>query len=188
MKRTKTILLTITLLLCFSFTADAQRRLPGMSGVYAFGGITNAGLSAWHFGVGYSRYFRNQQQFAYEFNYLRMTYQQEGFRIPLEQYTVGARYFRNFFMDRTRSFFASANVGILLGYETVNRNSRILPNGALITNSDAVLWGATLGVRLSYYYQDHLVVLLGINQRAVGGTTVNNFRTQFYIGLKYVFP
>jgi len=186
MKKTKIILLTTLLLCCFS--AQAQRRLPGMSGIYAFGGITEVTTSGLHFGVGHSRYLRNQVQLAFEFNYLQMTYRQENMRFPLEQYTVGARYFRNFFMDRTRSFFASAGVGVMFGYEIINLNNRLLPTGAIITNRDAMLYGGTLGIRASYYHQDHYVILVGIKQRVLLGTTVNNFRTQFYIGLKYVFP
>jgi len=183
MTKIKIILMLTLLLQVFSMTA--QRRLSGMNGIYAYGGMIES-THGLHGGLAYSKYLKNQNQLSYEASYLQKNYSYKDMKIPLMQFTIESVFHKNFFMDKTRSFFASASIGGAFGYEAINLNRKLLPDGAAILNKDAVLYGATFAIHTEYYYDDRYVILFGVKQRALGGSTVTNFHTQFYLGFKYI--
>ncbi|MDR0414029.1 MAG: conjugal transfer protein TraO [Prevotellaceae bacterium] len=172
------------LLLACAPAAEAQRYLPGMRGLEAVGGMVEG--RGYYLHGGYSQYTRGKNRWALAAEYLQRRFAWETGAIPLEQLTVEAGFYKLLFGDAGKSIFFAAGVSALTGYETVNRNRKQLPNGAVIGNADRWLYGIAAAVELEYYVDDRYVFLATIKQRAGGGSSVGLFHTQLGVGVKYI--
>jgi hypothetical protein len=154
-----------------------------MSGLHVTGGLIER--DGWTVNAGYSTYTKHKNRWVFSADYLQKNYAYEAEQsIPLQEYSATGEFYKKLWSDVTRSFFISAGIGVLFGYETINNNRKLLNDGALIENADHYLYGATVGIESEYYYDNKYVVLIGLRERVAGGSTVNVFHTQFYVGLK----
>jgi hypothetical protein len=97
-----------------------------------------------------------------------------------------AGYYLKLFSDRRKMFFVSLGASALGGYETVNWNEKLLPNGATIDNKDGFLYGGALTLEMETYLSDRIVLLINVQERLLGGSSVGNLNTQLAFGLKFI--
>jgi len=181
------VLFIITL--CFVVPElSAQRYLPGMSGLQ----VTTGGVNAltlnkgFHWGVALSTYTKNANRWVFGAEYLEKKYPYRDLIIPQSQFTVDGGYYYKFLSDSRKTFFMSIGASVMAGYETINWNEKLLPDGAKIKNSDAFLIGGALTLELEIYLNDRLVLLANIRERLLQGSTVGKLNTQFGIGIKFI--
>ena len=62
-------------------------------------------------------------------------------------------------------FFLSLGASAMGGYETINWNNKLLPDGATINNSDTFIYGGALTFELETYLSDSFTLLLNIRER-----------------------
>jgi hypothetical protein len=172
---------------------SAQRYLPGMRGIQFTAGTVN-GLNvnaasedfAFHAGVAMSTYNRRTDRWLIGMEYLekRHIYSEKG--IPQAQFTMEAGYYLKLFSDWRKMFFVSLGASALSGYETVNWDNKLLPDGATIDNKDSFLYGGALTLEMETYLSDRIVFLVNVRERLLGGSSVGNLNTQFGLGLKFI--
>ncbi|WP_424039428.1 conjugal transfer protein TraO, partial [Prevotella nigrescens] len=118
--------LFVVSLALFRGQAHAQRCLPGMKGIrltagmadgfYANSTSNNAGYS---FGASLATYTKGGHQWVFGAEYLRRYHPYRESRIPVEQFTGEGGFFCDVLSDVSKTFFLSAGVSALAGYETV---------------------------------------------------------------------
>jgi hypothetical protein len=167
-----------------ALSAEAQRYLPGMRGVQVMGGLI--ARDGYYLHGGYSWYTRHKNRWAGDAEYLQQNYTWETGNIPLAQFTVEFGFYKLLFSDQSKSFFTAVGLTALTGYETINWSKKALPNGAVITNADKWLYGATAAIELEYYLDDRYIFLATVKERMSGGSSVGMFHTQLGIGIKYI--
>jgi hypothetical protein len=74
----------------------------------------------------------------------------------------------------------------MAGYETINWNEKLLPDGATINSSDAFLFGGALTLEMEIYLNDRYVLLANIRERLLSGSSIGKLNTQFGIGIKVI--
>jgi hypothetical protein len=173
--------------------ASAQRYLPGMRGIQFTAGTVN-GLNfnvagedfAFHAGVAMSACTRRADRWMIGMEYLekRHIYNEKG--IPQAQFSMEAGYYLKLFSDRRKIFSVSLGASALAGYETVNWNEKLLPDGATINNGDAFLYGGALTLEIENYLSDRTVFLVNVRERCLRGSSVGSFNTQFGLGIKII--
>ena len=191
--------LVIVSIFAFCFVVpklQAQRYLPGMRGLQ----VTTGGVNALnqnkgfhtsttlsnHWGAALSTYTKRADRWVFGAEYLEKKYPYNDLIIPQSQFTVDGGYYYKFLSDSRKTFFMSVGASVLAGYETINWNEKLLPDGATIKNSDAFLFGGALTLELEIYLTDRLVLLSNIRQRLLSGSTVGKFNTQFGAGIKII--
>lgn len=177
-------LIALTAAFAASLPAAAQRYLPGMRGVEVVGGLIERNGYFLH--GGYSWYTNTRNRWVGNVSYLQQNYSWEVGSIPLAEFTAEFGYYKLLFSDAGKSFFAAVGVAGLGGYETINWNTKRLPNGAIIINADKWLYGAAAAVELEYYLDDRYIFLGSIKQRVLGGSSVGMYHTLFGVGIKYI--
>ena len=115
-----------------------------------------------------------------------MGYSYTYIRIPVQQFTTEGGYYLNFLSDRRKTFFLSAGLSALAGYETSNRSNKLLPDGSTLLNKDAFVYGGALTLELETYLTDRWVLLLNVRERALFGSSIGKFHTQVGIGMKFI--
>ena len=191
MMRKLAFFLFVVSLALFRGQAYAQRCLPGMKGIrltagmadgfYANSASNNAGYS---FGASLATYTKGGHQWVFGAEYLRRYHPYRESRIPVEQFTGEVGFFCDVLSDGSKTFFLSAGVSALAGYETVNGGKKLLFDGSTIRNQDGFVYGGAIILQAETYLSDRLVLLLYGRERCLWGGSAGHFHTQYGVGLK----
>ena len=74
----------------------------------------------------------------------------------------------------------------LAGYETSNRDKKLLPDGSTLLDKDCFVYGGALTLELEAYLTDRVVLLLNARERALFGSDIGKFHTQVGVGVKFI--
>ena len=113
-------------------------------------------------------------------------YPYKDISIPQSQFTVDAGYYLKFLSDPRKTFFLSVGASAMAGYESVNWNNKLLPDGATINNADAFLYGGALTLEAETYLSDRIILLVNVRERLLAGSSVGKLNTQFGLGVKFI--
>ena len=102
----------------------------------------------------------------------------------MEQFTGEGDFFCNVLSDGSKTFFLSAGVSALAGYETVNGGKKLLFDGSTLRNKDGFIYGGAITLQAETYLSDHLVLLLYGRERCLWGGSTERFHAQYGVGLK----
>jgi hypothetical protein len=189
----KKLVVILTVAFCLTFQAQAQRYLPGQHGIQITAGTVN-GLSldesyehfGAHAGAAFSTYTKNGNRWVFGGEFLGKCHRYKNWCNPQMQFTGEGGYYINVLSDRSKTVFCSAGLSALAGYETIRHNKHPLPDGATINNKDAFLYGGAITFETEIFLTDWLVLLANIRERALGGSSIDVFNTQFGLGLKFI--
>jgi hypothetical protein len=187
-----TFLIAAVLCLVFADRAQAQRRLPSQLGIQLTAGMANrfntdykSGGSGFHAGAAFSSYTKNGNHWLFGGEYLQKHYLYNDMQLPLAQFTGEGGYFLNFLSDGGKTVFFSLGVSAIAGYETINWNDKLLPDGATIQNEDTFLYGVALTLETEIFLADWAALLLNVRERALPGS-VGKFNTQIDLGIRFI--
>ena len=185
----------LTLIVCFAFSgvAHAQRALPSMQGLEIRGGMVDGFYSGdkksetgFYTGAAMSVYAKNANKWVFGAEYLKRFYSYKDSRIPVEQFTAEGGFYYNFLSDGSKTVFFSLGASALAGYETVNRDDKLLFDGSTLRNKDAFIYGGAITLEMETYLTDRMVLLLSARERILWGTTTGHFHFQFGVGLRFI--
>ena len=88
--------------------------------------------------------------------------------------------------DRGRNVVLSVGFSALTGYESSNWGNKLLHDGARLRDADCFLYGGALTAEVETYLCDKVVFLVSVRERALAGSTVGTFHTQFGFGFKFI--
>ena len=153
--------------MCLHFNqAHAQRCLPGMRGIQFTGGLSDnmrwksGDGFGYHAGIAVSTYTKNAHHWVVGAEYLEKRYDYRGNLYPASQFTGEGGYYLNF-------------------------ESR-LPDGSLLTDGDAFIYGGALTLELSAYLTDKVVLLINGRQRMLFGGDCGRFHSQIGVGVRFM--
>lgn len=113
----------------------------------------------------------------------------QRYKFPIESknlpliYRV-SRFFCNLLSDGSKTFFLSAGISALAGYETVNSGKKLLFDGSTLHNKDGFIYGGAITLQAETYLSDRLVLLLYGRERCLWGGSTERFHAQYGVGLK----
>ena len=183
--------LFVVMLALFAGQAHAQRCLPKMKGIRLTAGMADSFYSAsskndagCSFGASLATYTKGGHQWVLGAEYLRRYHPYRESRIPVEQFTGEGGFFCYLLSDGSKTFFLSAGVSALAGYETVNGGEKRLFDGATLRNKDGFIYGGAITLQAETFLSDRLVLLLYGRERCLWGGSTERFHTQYGVGLK----
>ena len=150
-------------------------------GFYAKSASNNAGYS---FEASLATYTKGGHQWVFGAEYLRRYHPYRESRIPVEQFTGEGGFFCDVLSDVSKTFFLSAGVSALAGYETVNGGKKLLFDGSTIRNKDGFVYGGAITLQAETYLTDRLVLLFYGRERCLWGGSTGHFHVQYGVGLK----
>ena len=183
--------LFVVMLALFAGQAHAQRCLPKMKGIRLTAGMADSFYSAsskndagCSFGASLATYTKGGHQWVLGAEYLRRYHPYRDSRIPVEQFTGEGGFFFGVLSDGSKTFFLSAGVSALAGYETVNGGRKLIVVGSTLRNKDGFLYGGVVTLQAETYLTDRLVLLFYGRERCLWGGSTGRFHTQYGVGLK----
>ena len=177
-----------SLLLTLTVTVQAQRRLHGQQGFQAtVGKVDGFKTNSLHAGAAFSQFTKNGHQWTFGAEYLckKLPYNNAQW-VPVEQFTGEGGYYRTLLSDFTKTFFFTAGISGMAGYELVNRNKPALYDGSTLLSQSRFIFGGAVSFEIETYFSDGIILLTGFRQRIMPASTVNMFHYQLSIGLKFI--
>jgi len=175
------------IMLTLAVSVQAQRRLPGQQGLQAtVGKVDKFDKSSVHTGVALSQFTKNSHQWKFGAEYLHKKLHYRIQSVPVEQFTVEGGYYRTLLSDGSKTFFFTAGVSGMAGYELVNRDRSLLYDGSTILSKSKFLFGDVFSFEVETYIFDQIILLTGFRERILPGSTINKFHSQFYAGVKFI--
>ena len=163
MRKVIYLCVAVVSLALFSGQAYAQRYLPGMMGVELRGGFAGGSKGPLNYYTGFavSGYTKKANRWVAGAEYLLKNYEYRTISVPRAQFTAE-------------------------GYETVNWGDRMMHDGSRLLAGDAFLYGGALTLELETYITDRIVLLANVRERALWGSPLGVFTTQFGLGVKII--
>ena len=187
----KYIALIIASLALFTGQAHAQRCLPKMQGIevranLADGFNPGGNDGGYSIGTALSTYTKGGNKWVFGGEYLLKNKPYKEEKIPVAQFTAEGGYYLKVLSDARKMLFVYAGASALAGYETVNWGDKVLPDGALLRDKDAFIYGGALTLDVEFYVADRIALLANFRERCLWGNSTGHFHTQFGLGVKFI--
>ena len=187
----KYIAIIFVSLALFTGQAHAQRCLPKMQGIEVRANMVdgfNPGGNdgGYSLGTALSTYTKGGNKWVFGGEYLLKNKPYKEEKIPVAQFTAEGGYYLKVLSDARKTLFVYAGASALAGYETVNWGDKVLPDGALLRDKDAFIYGGALTLDVEFYVADRIALLANLRERCLWGNSTGHFHTQFGLGVKFI--
>lgn len=184
-------LMLAVLLLCGA-TANAQRYLPGQTGIEITGGMGNGFKfaqkdgQAFYGNISLSTYNKKGNRWVFGAEYFQRLYGYRTELIPVAQITAEGGHYFKLLSDPGKSVFLSFGASVLTGYETLNWGEKMLYDGARLKGKDSFIYGGAISAEIETFLTDRIVLLVRARERVMFGTSIKRFHFQFGAGIKFI--
>jgi len=194
MKKNNIILtVCVAVAMTFSLPSHAQRLIPKQKGIEVVGSVPlikgEKLFAKDNFGVGVSltRYLKRENYpfVGIEYEQQNMPYRDYGVKLKDALLQVG--YMHPILSDNGKNVFLYAGISALGGYEELNEEKNLLPDGATLLDRSRFVYGGAVHGSVEVFLTDRLLFLVKAQGRLLFGSDVHRFRPAVSAGLKFNF-
>ena len=191
MKKKLILSACIVVAMIFSLPSQAQRLIPKQKGIEVVGSVPlikgEKLFAKDNFGVGVSltRYLKREN-----YSFVGVEYEQQN--MPYRDYSVNLKdallqvgYMHPILSDNGKNVFLYGGISALGGYEQLNEDKRLLPDGATLLDRSRFVYGGAVHGSVEVFLTDRVLFLIKAQGRLLFGTDVHRFRPALSAGLRF---
>ena len=192
MKKNNIILtVCVAVVMTFSLPSQAQRLIPEQRGIEVVGSLPilkgEKLFQGDNFGAGVSltRYLKRE-------NYTFVTVEYEQQNMPYRSYNVKLKdallhigYMHPILSDNGKNVFLYGGISALGGYEQLNEDKKLLPDGATLLDRSRLVYGGAIHGSVEVFLTDRVLFLVKVQGRFLFGTDVHRFRPALSAGFRF---
>ena len=179
--------------MAFSLPSQAQRLIPKQRGIEVVGSVPlikgEKFLAADNFGMGASltRYLgcENYTFVMAEYEQQNMLYR--SYNVKLKDALLHLGYMHPIVSDNGKNVFLYGGISALGGYERLNEDNKLLPDGATLLDRSRFVYGGAVHGSVEVFLTDRILFLVKMQERFLFGTDVHRFRPAVSAGLRFNF-
>ena len=179
--------------MAFSLPSQAQRLIPKQRGIEVVGSVPlikgEKFLAADNFGMGASltRYLgcENYTFVMAEYEQQNMLYR--SYNVKLKDALLHLGYMHPIVSDNGKNVFFYGGISALGGYEQLNEDNKLLPDGATLLDRSRFVYGGAVHGSVEVFLTDRILFLVKMQERFLFGTDVHRFRPAVSAGLRFNF-
>ena len=189
------IILTICLAVAmtFSLPSHAQRLIPKQRGIEVVGSVPlikgEKLFGGDNFGVGISlTHYLKRENYTFvgvEYEQQNMSYR--DYNVKLKDALLHLGYIHPVLSDRGKNVFLYGGISALGGYEQLNEDKKLLPDGATLLDRSRFVYGGAVHSSVEMFLTDRVLFLVKVQGRFLFGTDVHRFRPVVSAGLRFNF-
>ena len=194
MKKSNIILtVCVAVAMTFSLSSQAQRLIPKQRGVEVVGGVPlikgEKFLAADNFGMGVSltRYLGRENYTFVMAEYEQQNMPYRDYAVKLKDALLQVGYMHPILSDNGKNVFFYGGVSALGGYEEINEDKKMLPDGATLLDRSRFVYGGAVHSSVEVFLTDRVLFLVKAQGRFLFGTDVHRFRPTVSAGLRFNF-
>ena len=179
--------------MAFSLPSHAQRLIPGQRGIEVVGSIPLIkGEKLFHgdnFGVGVSltRYLKRENYTFVLAEYEQQNMPYREYEVKLKDALLQVGYMHPILSDNGKNVFLYAGVSALGGYEELNGDKELLPDGATLLDRSRFVYGGAVHGSVEVFLTDRLLFLVKAQGRLLFGSDVHHFCPALSAGFRFNF-
>lgn len=191
MKKKLILSVCMAVAMAFSLPSHAQRLIPKQKGIEVVGSVPlikgEKLFAKDNFGVGVSltRYLKREN-----YSFVGVEYEQQN--MPYRDYSVNLKdvllqvgYMHPILSDNGKNVFLYAGISALGGYEELNEDKKLLPDGATLLDRSRFVYGGAVHGSVEVFLTDRLLFLVKAQGRFLFGSDVHRFRPALSAGLRF---
>ena len=192
MKKNNIILtVCVAVAMTFSLPSQAQRLIPQQRGIEVVGSVPlikgEKLFTGDNFGVGISlpRYLKKENYTFVMAEYEQQNMPYRSYNVKLKDALLQVGYMYPVLSDRGKNVFLYAGISALGGYEELNEDKKLLPDGATLLYRSRFVYGGAVHGSLEVFLTDRLLFLVKAQGRLLFGSDVHRFRPALSAGLRF---
>ena len=193
MKKNFILSACMAVVMTFSLPSHAQRLIPKQKGIEVMGSVPLVkgekffAKDNFCVGVSLTRYLKreNYSFVGVEYEQQNMPYRDYGVKLKDALLQVG--YMHPVLSDRGKNVFLYSGISALGGYEQLNEDKKLLPDGATLLDRSRFVYGGAVHGSVEVFLTDRLLFLVKAQGRLLFGSDVHRFRPAVSAGLRFNF-
>ena len=193
MKNNIILTVCITVTMTFSLPSQAQRLIPKQRGVEVVGSVPlikgEKLFTGDNFGVGISLtcYLKKENYTFVGVEYEQQNMPYRSYNVKLKDALLQVGYMHPVLSDRGKNVFLYGGISALSGYEQLNEDKKLLPDGATLLDRSRFVYGGAVHGSVEVFLTDRVLFLVKAQGRFFFGTDVHRFRPAVSAGLRFNF-
>ena len=193
MKKFLLFTMCVVMAMAFAVPSHAQRLIPKQKGIEVVSSVPlikgEKLFAKDNFGVGVSltRYLK-RENYAFalaEYEQQNMPYRE--YEVKLKDALLQVGYMHPILSDNGKNVFLYGGISALGGYEELNEDKKLLPDGATLLDRSHFVYGGAVHSSMELFLTDNLLLILKAQGRLLFGSDVHRFRPALSAGLRFNF-
>ena len=192
MKKNNIILtLCVAVAMTFSLPSLAQRLIPKQKGMEVVGSVPLIkgekffGKDNFGLGISLTRYLKRENYTFVLAEYEQQNMPYRSYNVKLKDALLQVGYMHPILSDNGKNMFLYAGISALGGYEEINEDQKLLPDGATLLDRSRFVYGGAVHGSVEVFLTDRLLFLVKAQGRLLFGSDVHRFRPAFSAGLRF---
>ena len=193
MKLHITMIACVTVAMLFSLPSNAQRLIPKQRGIEVLGSVPlikgEKLFTGDNFGIGISltRYLKRENYTFVGVEYEQQNMPYRSYNVKLKDALLQVGYMHPVLSDRGKNVLLYGGISALGGYEQLNEDKRLLPDGAILLDRSRFVYGGAVHSSVEVFLTDRVLFLVKAQGRFLFGTDVHRFCPAVSAGLRFNF-
>ncbi|MCE2615714.1 conjugal transfer protein TraO [Phocaeicola oris] len=191
MKHHITVIVCVAVAMLFSLPSHAQRLIPKQRGIEVLGSVPlikgEKLFAGDNFGVGISltRYLKRENYTFASLEYEQQNMPYRSYNIPMKDILLHLGYMQPVLADRGKNVLVYVGVSALCGYEELNRDKKLLPDGATLLDRSRFVYGGAVHGSVEVFLTDRVLFLVKAQGRFLFGSDVHRFHPALLAGFRF---
>ena len=179
--------------MAFSLPSQAQRLIPKQRGIEVVGSIPiikgEKLFTGDNLGVGISlpRYLKKENYTFVMAEYEQQNMPYRDYNVKLKDALLQVGYMHPVLSDRGKNVLLYGGISALGGYEQLNEDNKLLPDGATLLDRSRFVYGGAVHGSVEVFLTDRVLFLVKAQGRFLFGTDVHRLRPAVSAGLRFNF-
>lgn len=191
MKKKLILSACVAVAMAFSLPSQAQRLIPKQRGIEVVGSVPlikgEKLFTGDNFGVGISlpRYLKKENYTFVMAEYEQQNMPYRSYNVKLKDALLQVGYMHPVLSDNGKNVLLYGGISALGGYEELNEDKKLLPDGATLLDRSRFVYGGAVHGSLEVFLTDRLLFLVKAQGRFLFGSDVHRFRPALSAGLRF---
>ena len=192
MKKNNIILtLCVAVAMTFSLPSLAQRLIPKQKGMEVVGSVPLIkgekffGKDNFGLGISLTRYLKRENYTFVLAEYEQQNMPYRSYNVKLKDALLQVGYMHPILSDNGKNVLLYGGISALGGYEEINEDQKLLPDGATLLDRSHFVYGGAVHGSLEVFLTDRLLFLVKAQGRSLFGSDVHRFRPALSTGFRF---
>ena len=191
MKKKLILSACVAVAMAFSLPSQAQRLIPKQRGIEVVGSVPlikgEKLFTGDNFGVGISlpRYLKKENYTFVMAEYEQQNMPYRSYNVKLKDALLQVGYMHPILSDNGKNVLLYGGISVLGGYEEINEDQKLLPDGATLLDRSRFVYGGAVHGSVEVFLTNRILFLVKVQGRFLFGTDVHRFRPALSAGFRF---
>ncbi|MDU2114611.1 MAG: conjugal transfer protein TraO [Prevotella bivia] len=177
--------------MAFSLPSHAQRLISKQKGIEVMGSVPLVkgekffAKDNFCVGVSLTRYLKRENYSFVGVEYEQQNMPYRSYNVKLKDALLQVGYMHPILSDKGKNVLLYGSISALGGYEQLNEDKKLLPDGATLLDRSRFVYGGAVHGSVEVFLTNRILFLVKVQGRFLFGTDVHRFRPALSAGFRF---